>query len=201
MTRTQTSASEMRAQRSREEPRTGCTQPPHAPPRDTRRILCRRSKPAAVDMCQDRFVEPLPALTSSRARAAKQLAALPQALCSLDHSGPYPVQIAPVLRVLAAFAGVWIREADIRDRYESVMREIRRASCSDAAAQARFAASIGQRLSTAMILSTRLREPVLGLTFGSIKLPYASQGRSCLWRQRPTPLRHEGQSFALAQIP
>ena len=53
-------------------------------------------------MREGRLVEPLPTLTSSRAHAAKQLAALPQPLRSLDQGEPYPVQIALVLRALAA---------------------------------------------------------------------------------------------------
>ena len=59
-------------------------------------------------MRKGRLAEPLPILTSSRAHAAKQLAALPRPLCSLDQSAPYPVEIAPVLRALAA-------EVDARD--------------------------------------------------------------------------------------
>ena len=53
-------------------------------------------------MREGRQVEPLPILAESRAHAAKQLAALPQPLRSLDQSGPYSVRIAPALRALAA---------------------------------------------------------------------------------------------------
>jgi nicotinate phosphoribosyltransferase len=51
-----------------------------------------------------RLAEPLPTLAESRAHAARQLAALPQPLRSLDPSEPYPVRIAPALRALAAEA-------------------------------------------------------------------------------------------------
>jgi nicotinate phosphoribosyltransferase len=49
-----------------------------------------------------RLVAPLPALTTSREHSARQLAALPQPLRSLDRSEPYPVEIAPALRALVA---------------------------------------------------------------------------------------------------
>ena len=53
-------------------------------------------------MRKGRLVEPLPTLTASRAHAAKQLAALPNSLRSLDESEPYTVEVAPALRALAA---------------------------------------------------------------------------------------------------
>jgi nicotinate phosphoribosyltransferase len=47
-----------------------------------------------------RLAPPTP-LAESRARAAAELARLPQASRSLDDAPPYPVTIAPALRALA----------------------------------------------------------------------------------------------------
>jgi len=49
-----------------------------------------------------RRVAGLPTLAEARAHAARQLACLPEPLRRLDDPGPYPVEIAPALRALAA---------------------------------------------------------------------------------------------------
>jgi len=61
-----------------------------------------------------RLVAPLPALATSRAYAAAQLAALPDSLHSLEDSEPYPVEVAPALRKLAAEVDAHIVSASAR---------------------------------------------------------------------------------------
>lgn len=49
-----------------------------------------------------RLVHALPSLDEVRRYAQEQLASLPERLCSVDDAAPYPVEIAPALRSLAA---------------------------------------------------------------------------------------------------
>ena len=53
-------------------------------------------------MREGRLVAPLPTLAASREHAARQLAALPERSRSLDQDEPYPVEVSPALRALAA---------------------------------------------------------------------------------------------------